>query len=201
MYICKYCGKECKNDNSLRNHERLCPKNENRVYKNGMLGKKGSNQYIKAKELGLDTPEVSLETRQKLSKLATENNLKRTDEVLNKISNTITNKIKEGTWHNSTGKYYYYKDIKFDSIWEVKYAEYCDNNSIKWERCVESFDYIFENKQKKYIPDFYLPETKEYVEIKGYVRKKDKHKWNCFPSDKVLKILFKTDLKNLGIIL
>lgn len=30
MLICKYCGKECKNENSLRNHERLCKKNPNR---------------------------------------------------------------------------------------------------------------------------------------------------------------------------
>lgn len=29
-YICKYCGKECKNLNSLRNHERLCKSNPNR---------------------------------------------------------------------------------------------------------------------------------------------------------------------------
>lgn len=29
MLICKYCGKECKNANSLRTHERLCKKNPN----------------------------------------------------------------------------------------------------------------------------------------------------------------------------
>lgn len=29
-YKCKYCGKICKNDNSLRNHERLCKNNPNR---------------------------------------------------------------------------------------------------------------------------------------------------------------------------
>lgn len=27
MYNCKYCGKECKNPNSLRNHGRLCKQN------------------------------------------------------------------------------------------------------------------------------------------------------------------------------
>ena len=26
-YICKFCGKVCKNANSLRNHERLCKEN------------------------------------------------------------------------------------------------------------------------------------------------------------------------------
>lgn len=29
MLICKYCGKECKNAKSLRNHERLCKENPN----------------------------------------------------------------------------------------------------------------------------------------------------------------------------
>lgn len=30
MYKCKYCNKECKNENSLRNHERLCKQNPDR---------------------------------------------------------------------------------------------------------------------------------------------------------------------------
>lgn len=30
MLVCKYCGKECKNSNSLNNHERLCKYNPNR---------------------------------------------------------------------------------------------------------------------------------------------------------------------------
>jgi hypothetical protein len=30
QFICKYCSKECKNANSLRNHERLCKQNPNR---------------------------------------------------------------------------------------------------------------------------------------------------------------------------
>lgn len=32
-YICKFCGKICKNANSLRNHERLCKENPNRDIK------------------------------------------------------------------------------------------------------------------------------------------------------------------------
>lgn len=56
MLVCSYCGKECKNVNSLRNHERCCPSNPDRNYKNGMLGKKGSNQFILAKERGLSIP-------------------------------------------------------------------------------------------------------------------------------------------------
>lgn len=34
MLNCCYCSKECKNQNSHRNHERLCPSNPDRVYVN-----------------------------------------------------------------------------------------------------------------------------------------------------------------------
>ena len=39
MLICKFCTKACKNANSHRNHERICPSNLDRVYTNGMKGK------------------------------------------------------------------------------------------------------------------------------------------------------------------
>ena len=34
MLICKHCGKECKNENSLRNHERLCKANPDKQESN-----------------------------------------------------------------------------------------------------------------------------------------------------------------------
>ena len=36
---CRYCGRICKNDNSLRNHERLCHSNPNRQISYGNHGK------------------------------------------------------------------------------------------------------------------------------------------------------------------
>lgn len=44
--ICKYCGKICKNKNSLRNHERMCPKNENRKYISYTKGKPAWNRGL-----------------------------------------------------------------------------------------------------------------------------------------------------------
>jgi len=58
---CKFCNKECKNGNSLRNHERLCKLNPNcqniksnfiiynEKLKNGLIKKENKNQYTKAK--------------------------------------------------------------------------------------------------------------------------------------------------------
>lgn len=46
MLNCLYCLKECVNANSHRNHERLCPKNPARVYRNGMEGKTPWNKGL-----------------------------------------------------------------------------------------------------------------------------------------------------------
>lgn len=86
MFKCKYCQKECKNNNSLRNHERLCKENPNRQYtpfhNQDFQEKYRENHYTKAKRLNLPKPEPynkgkpgtmlgkthSEETKQKISK-------------------------------------------------------------------------------------------------------------------------------------
>jgi len=45
-YICRFCGKACKNANSLRNHERLCPSNQDRKYVSHTLGKTAWNKGL-----------------------------------------------------------------------------------------------------------------------------------------------------------
>lgn len=78
QFICRYCGKVCKNKNSLAQHEIRCKENPNRIKiktnfieynKSVKLGKrKASNQFIKAKELGLPQPIITEETREKLGR-------------------------------------------------------------------------------------------------------------------------------------
>lgn len=54
-YICKYCGRKCKNLNSLTQHEIRCHSNPNRITNCGnhgaTKGYPGYNHYIKAKLL------------------------------------------------------------------------------------------------------------------------------------------------------
>lgn len=45
MEHCKFCGKECKNANSLRNHERLCHSNPNRQVSYGNHGNMPKHKY------------------------------------------------------------------------------------------------------------------------------------------------------------
>lgn len=70
---CEFCTIEVKSVRSLIQHERFCKLNPNKQFtpfqKDNPNYKKtkASNQYIKAKELGLPKPELTLEQRHALS--------------------------------------------------------------------------------------------------------------------------------------
>ena len=187
---CKFCDKECKNDNSLRNHERLCKLNPNRqltvfqtnnpVKRDGPWNK-GLNKdiddriikqcltYKNNHILGLHThyghPHTK-ESKLKLREAALRNNL--------------------GGFHLRRGLIY--NDIKLDSSYEVALAQSLDKNNIKWERPSRFKYYDLNNKLHYYTPDFYLPDYNIYLDPKndflinninpklGY-SDKDKIKW------------------------
>jgi len=66
------------------------------------------------------------------------------------------------------GKRGWYKGYWCDSSWELAWIIYNLENSIKFERNLKGFEYVFEGKIRKYYPDFIL-EDGSYVEIKGYI--------------------------------
>lgn len=207
MLICKYCNKECKNDNSLRNHERLCKSNPDRQSTivetdDFKLNHKRSNGAIKAKSEGRELV-ISAETRKKISDSVLSRSKEWNIENGKKISKTVNEKVSNGEWHTSLAKHMHidYNGVDMHGTWELKYAIDLDSKNIRWVKCKESFGYIFEGKSRKYTPDFYLSETNEYIEIKGYKTEKDDAKWSQFPKDKVLKVLMKNELMQLGIVL
>lgn len=205
---CKFCKKICKNPNSQRNHSRLCKNNPNRQFtylttnrEEARKHVKYSNQYLKAKALGLPKPILSEEVRQRLS-LANKNRSKEVrDRIAEAVSKTVRKKVNEGTWHTSLAKrmHYNYKGVDLHGKWELRYAQWMDENTIKWERCKRVFDYILNDVRRRYTPDFYLPDTDEYVEIKGYKTAKDEAKWSQFPKELKLKVLMRENLQQLGI--
>lgn len=202
---CIYCGKACKNNNSLRNHERLCKENPNRDIPSFVTYNSAphtpSNQYLKAQRLGLPKPEPTKDSRQKWSAAATRNNLMRSADVNKKISDTCKARVAAGTWHVSVAKrlQILYKGIILHSTWELAYAQYLDDNNIEWLRCTDKFPYLYEGRLRHYTPDFYLVGIETYIEIKGFTRPKDEAKWEQFPKDKKLVILKEEDLLALGI--
>ena len=206
MLICKFCSKECKNENSQRNHERLCKQNPKRQFTpfhDQVFQKTNtSNQYTKAKKLGLDAPLVSEETKEKIRSANCSRTKEWNAENGKRISETIKKKVQEGTWHTSLAKHMHidYDGVDLHGSWELAYAKYLDANNIPWVRNKDSFSYFYRGGERRYTPDFYLANTDEYVEVKGYKTEKDEAKWSQFPKHKKLIVLKKDELKQLGII-
>lgn len=78
-------------------------------------------------------------------------------------------------------KRFTYKNVKMDSSWEVKIAEYLDEKHIKWER---NRKHVFlwtdkTGKKRRYYPDFWLPEFNCYLDPKNtYKLEQDLFKLN-----------------------
>lgn len=157
---CKYCGKECKNKNSLILHEKYCKSNPNRVKSNfelynekrNKLNIKGENQYTKAKRLGLEKPIVSKESHTIRSKSKT--NIKHSDETKNKISKSYklflsNHPEKVGFVINHSSKQSYPE-------------KYFEELFIK-----EHIDLKYHKQVKRYQLDFYNEKLMKYVEIDG----------------------------------
>lgn len=82
-------------------------------------------------------------------------------------------------YHPTTTKYtgQEYEGQWFDSGSEVKFVKLLNEHKIKWiKNSTISFPFIdTDNRNRRYFPDFYLPDLNWWVEIKGryYVRKHD----------------------------
>lgn len=162
--FCKYCGKECKNPNSLHNHERLCASNPNKdesnliAFYNTNSDIKHKNRYTKAKENGIKY-EDKKETLDKLSKSFKGNH--HTEYTKQKISNSRKK---------------YLEDHPEQIGWKI-------NHSSKMSYPEKYFLQVFEKegipvKYHKYIGryelDFYNENFNKYIEIDGEQHFSDK---------------------------
>jgi hypothetical protein len=206
---CRFCEKVCKNDNSLRNHERLCHKNPDKQIivsnliefnkKRKEQNIKGTNHFIKSKQLGLPLPLVSEETKKKMS----EASKKRvwSEEQRMKHSESMKTAVKKHpdsyTKNNVVGrvKNIDYNGVKLKGKWELIVAKWLDKNKIKWEHETKSFEYEW-NGKRNYYPDFYLPDFDFFIEVKGYVTDRDLSKWKNITNLKVFKLNEINKIKN-----
>lgn len=87
------------------------------------------------------------------------------------------------------------KTIILGSSWEKTIAIFLDEKNIIWTR-PKSLDYIdISGKQRKYFPDFYLPEYNIYLDPKNPMKiKKDQYKLDYF-KDKIC--LYYGSVKNI----
>lgn len=100
-------------------------------------------------------------------------NSKHTQETKDKISKSRIEYLES---HNNYGLTWFEvsngnKIIKVQGTWELKVAEWLNECGIKWDRL--SIKY---RKNRRYTPDFYLPDYNIYIEVKGWMKDRDVYK-------------------------
>lgn len=88
------------------------------------------------------------------------------------------------------GKQGWYKGIHCDSSWELAYLVYYLDHNLYIERCKEKRQYVWNNKQHTYYPDFITDDG--IIEIKGYSTDQWKSKEEQNPD---VIVLYKDDMK------
>lgn len=79
--------------------------------------------------------------------------------------------------------------------WELKVANWLNQNNIKWSNSIEPIKYQFNGITHSYFPDFYLIDFDILIEVKGFETDKDISKWEA--TNKILHVLKKEDIKLL----
>ena len=92
-----------------------------------------------------------------------------------------------------------YNGIRLNSSWELIVVKWFEENGIFWKRNEVGFKYYWEEKQKyhTYFPDFYLPDSDRYVEVKGYETDRDRCKWKVVENLRIIKKKEIEQIKNL----
>lgn len=162
-------GKECKNANSLRNHERMCKQNPERQV--SPFVKLNAERGAWNKGLTKDSDERVRKQGETFSE-----RYKGTDEGKRIFSHPHTEEHKQkmreiairrhlGGWH--TSKTIKYDDKTLDSTYELEVAKSLDENSIEWTRPNYLIWQDDSGRKHRYYPDFYLPKYNVYLDPKN----------------------------------
>lgn len=83
-----------------------------------------------------------------------------------------------------------YNGIKYDSAWEVQFAQTCERLGLRWERNTRSFAYTYRGV-RNYFPDFYIKGYRVFVEVKGKQSDRDLCKWRDF-TERLLVVTYRS---------
>lgn len=204
-FLCKYCKKECKNLNSLRQHEIRCKENPNRI-KMGYNANPNANYHAWNKGLTKKDNNILLKASIKVSKTQKNNYRKEREQgikrkqpkwVKDKISASMVGKNIDPQEHNQmrTCKCGYYKDIFCASSYELAYLIYCLDHNIDIKRNKKGYRYKYKGKEHNYFPDFIIND-KVIVEIKGKKSRLVNIKAKAV-NDLPIRVLYKKDLEHI----
>lgn len=167
---CSFCSKLFER---LHKHEPFCLQNLDRIKR------KGKNQFTKAKEEGREYI-ISEETKDKLRLTSKRPH---TEETKRKLSESMKRAVQNNPESYAGG----YNRGRVKSLvcsngfkvlgeWERSFVEYCIEQGIRIEQPNIGFPYQWDG-ERTYFPDFYLPDTDQWVEIKGLQTERDLAKW------------------------
>ena len=169
-FQCEYCNKICKNANSLAQHQIRCSSNPNRIHSSFVAGFNTKGRQAWNTGLTKETDErVAKQAEQQRKFYETHPGTftgKTHTETYKLMMSELAHERGLGGF-NMRSKGIHYHGSKLDSTYELAVAQSLDENSIVWER-PKSFTYVgFDNKQHRYVPDFYLPDYDIYLDPKN----------------------------------
>lgn len=162
VFSCEKCGREFQTKNALNSHKGKCGKPKSDKWLEAMHARKGhgTNQYIKAKELGKEKPQISEATRKKMSEMnkgdknpahKLENRLKISAGMKKAHAERRAHNIGECRWNN---------EPSYPEQWFMKVLK----NEFGLEK---DKDYKMEFPFHRFSLDFAWPDEKICIEIDG----------------------------------
>lgn len=202
---CKFCGKSCKNNNSLRGHERYCKDNPDRQLtpyeqRGAIEGFNSEGRVAWNKGLTKETDRRVAEFSEKLKSRKGNWNGRHHTEATKKLMSDAHQQLllergPELFNHAGKGIKGHYKGIFCASRFELAFLIYCLDSGKDVSRCTKSYTYIdSDGKERLYYPDFIV--DGEVVEIKGYSTDVTLTKINSV-TDMPAKVLYESDLQHI----
>lgn len=189
--FCSFCGKLCKNLNSLKNHEKRCKNNPDKLSQVKPINFtfKGRTPYNK----GL-TKETDIRVAKNAEAIKryyqTHDGVfkgkQHTEETKLRISVKVTELDHSNHNRYSYGKKGWYDNKFFMSTYELAYYIFMRDNGHIINRCTQRFKYFYKDKYHYYTPDFVV-DNADIVEVKGLEREVDKVKYLVVPNLIVVK--------------
>lgn len=206
MFICRFCNKECKNSNSLKQHEKRCLSNANRIVAKKWTQEKKEMWSKKCLETKCNTSEWDDERKTKHSIMMKKRNsvMWTKDKRLEhseKMKNAVKTNPDSYSKNNVSGRVKMYEIqstygiTKVKGKWELAVAEWLNKNGIKWTNDVAPYSYFWNSRWHLYFPDFLLVNENTLIEVKGYERERDRCKWDAV--DKRLIVVKEKEMEDL----
>lgn len=175
LLLCKFCKRETLSTSGNTRHQKHCHANPDRVPNNatfGMLGKSHSTEsklLISAKSTGT----ARTAEREELRKAR----------ISRAMKSNGAGGYREGSGRGKKG---IYKGIYCDSSWELAFVLWCELKGRSVKRARKRFKYVFEGREREYLPDFRYKTSQgewKYLEIKGFKSEQWLAKKKAFPHE------------------